>query len=75
METEEYEMRQRFNEQLKLLELKDRDLIRKHETESRSLVVEEQQLLNKQREYENKLNDLKHLNEMTSKKIREEIEL
>jgi len=75
METEEYEMRQRFNEQLKLLEQKDRDLIRKHETESRSLVVEEQQLLNKQREYENKLNDLKHLNEMTSKKIREEIEL
>ena len=50
-------MRQRFAEQLKLLELKDKDLIKKHETESRSLIVEEQALKNKLNEYEHKLND------------------
>jgi len=75
METEEYEMRQRFAEQLKLLEQKDKDLLKKHETESRSLVVEEQNLLSKQRDLENKLSDLKHLNDMSTKKIKEEVEL
>ncbi len=75
METEDYEMRQRFNEQLKLIEQKDRELNKKHDTESRALKVEEQHLQNKQREYEDKLRELNHLTDMTQKKINEETEL